>query len=528
MDWGKFLGKAVAMVAYLGVLAIVGSYVFFPRQFSVAQLTVARWVGLDGGSASFSAAPQRDTLRIGLGVDPLDMEPTSLDPTVRTMALTVYEPLVRTDRFLNTVPGLAERWGRLSPTTWEFTLRAGVMFHNGKPLGVPDVVASVDRAREFPNSDLRALVADMHITQKGERSLIVTTTTPDALLLQKLALVLVMPREFRSAPVFTPTGTGAYRYDHWKKGSEITFNQNPSYWGRVASYPHVQMLFYPDRSNRVRALQNNDIDIAVQVPIESADELTNNSYAVVTMPSLEVNFLSFGMGGVFKNRGLREAIAHTVDRDVFVTFAGGYAVSSNQFVSSGVFGFNPRISSFAYDMAAALLLVKSVSSFEVIPIRIALVKGFERVGDYLAKQTRAIGFDPQLTYYTWDDFRTRMRTGEDDIYLFGWRSDVGSASDFYLGAVHTTDAARQLGLMNAGRYTNARVDTLIEESMAQFDPAKRLKQYQEIMKILVEDDLYGVPLFESSVLYGVAPDVLFYPRVDGVVVAPDIVSSGSL
>lgn len=522
MDWGKFLGKAVAIVAYLGVIAIVGSYVFFPRQFSVAQSTAMRWIGLDGDSASFSAAPQRDTLRIGLGVDPLDMEPTSLDPAIRTMALTVYEPLVRTDRFLNTVPGLAERWGRLSPTRWEFTLRSGVMFHNGKPLGVPDVIASVDRAREFPDSDLRALVADMQITQKGERSLTVTTSKPDALLLQKLALVLVIPREFRSAPVFTPTGTGAYRYDHWKKGSEIVFNQNPSYWGRAPSYPRVQMLFYPDRLNRVRALQNNDIDIAVQVPIESADELTNNSYTVVTMPSLEVNFLSFGMSGVFKDRALREAVAHAIDRQVFVNLAGGYAVSSNQFVSSGVFGFNPRITSFAYDMAVATRLVKTVSSFEVIPVRIALVKGFERVGDYLTKQMRAIGFEPQLTYYVWDDFRTRMHTGEDDVYLFGWRSDLGSASDFYLGAVHTTNEARQLGLMNAGRYASARVDALIEVSMTQFDPSKRLKQYQEIMKILVEDDVYGVPLFESSVLYGVAPGVSFYPRVDGIVVAPDI------
>mgnify|MGYP001569794551 CR=1 FL=1 len=54
------------------------------------------------------------------------------------------------------------------------------------------------------------------------------------------------------------------------------------------------------------------------------------------------------------------------------------------------------------------------------------------------------------------------------------------------------------------------------------DPLSRLTQLQEVMKILVEDDLVGVPLFESQVIYAVNPQIRFEPRIDGYILAKDV------
>ena len=58
------------------------------------------------------------------------------------------------DNELNLMPGLATSWQQVNPTTWRFTLRQGVKFHDGSPLTADDIVFSYERA-SHTNSQLR-------------------------------------------------------------------------------------------------------------------------------------------------------------------------------------------------------------------------------------------------------------------------------------------------------------------------------------------------------------------------------------
>src|SRR3954451_21456631 len=74
---------------------------------------------------------------------------TTLDPGRSTQVLTVnyfvniYDTLTRWDASLKLVPGLATAWKNVNETTWEFTLRPGVRFHDGAPLTAEDVKATL-------------------------------------------------------------------------------------------------------------------------------------------------------------------------------------------------------------------------------------------------------------------------------------------------------------------------------------------------------------------------------------------------
>src|SRR5262249_9751591 len=59
----------------------------------------------------------------------------------------IYEFLVMRDKNLKLVPGLAESWTQVNPTTWRFKLRPGVKFHDGTPFTADDVVFSFERAK---------------------------------------------------------------------------------------------------------------------------------------------------------------------------------------------------------------------------------------------------------------------------------------------------------------------------------------------------------------------------------------------
>lgn len=464
---------------------------------------------------------KKTNLAIALVKDPQSMEPTSLDSTIRTLALQVYEPLVRTDRFLKIEPALARAWGRTAPDVWEFQLRDGISFHNNKILTVDDVMASFRRAENFGNSDLKGLLSGITLVPKNGYTFEIHTLAPDPLLLQKISAVLIFPKDYELKTSFAPIGTGSYLFSGAQRG-EYSFTAFPSYWGVAPTYPTATFSFYPDKNERAKALQSGSVDIVQNVPPEQIKSLKQNNFHIDVVPSLEVNFLLFNMKGVFKTKALRQAASLAIDHSTFEKYAGGYVTAVNQFVSSGVFGYNPQIPPAEFNIQKATDIVKAYSEFDLVPIKLSFVKGLETAGDYVAGQLRTIGFDPTVTYVSWSDFRSNLAADDSDLFFFGWKSDLGSASDFYLNAVHSRNDAKNLGQFNAGKYANTVVDNLIDLSVQTFDNAKRLSMYQQVMKILIQDHLYGVPLFESQTLYASKTSIKFEPRIDGYIIANQI------
>src|SRR5260370_4361655 len=84
-----------------------------------------------------------------------DQSPVGLDPHVATAFSTllidsnIYEGLTAIDKDLRTVPALAESW-TISPDglTYQFRLRGGASFHNGRAATAQDVIASIERVRD--------------------------------------------------------------------------------------------------------------------------------------------------------------------------------------------------------------------------------------------------------------------------------------------------------------------------------------------------------------------------------------------
>ena len=82
-------------------------------------------------------------------------EMVSLDPHGQNDAVTgtilsaVYEPLVNVSSTAGAIPCLAVEWSRPDPTTWRLRLRDGVLFHDGRPLLVDDVIAFEDVLIDF-------------------------------------------------------------------------------------------------------------------------------------------------------------------------------------------------------------------------------------------------------------------------------------------------------------------------------------------------------------------------------------------
>src|SRR5690348_9342640 len=79
-----------------------------------------------------------------LTLDPADHYSISTTSMLRH----VFDPLIDVTNDSKFVPALAESWEAVNNTTWRFTLRRGVTFHDGSPFNADSVVYTLKRVRD--------------------------------------------------------------------------------------------------------------------------------------------------------------------------------------------------------------------------------------------------------------------------------------------------------------------------------------------------------------------------------------------
>lgn len=498
--------KIGALTICIAILAFVSALLFFEKE--VAEF----WNPKEEKTANMHATLDRGELVIGYAAPLTTLEPTNFQATDRARTANIYEPLIRQDRNLNIEPVLAVSYGILEPTLWEITLRENVFFHDKSKLDSGDVFASIVRATGNKNSELKTLLSTIDkVEMKDAKTLYIYTKEPDPLLLNKLSTVLIFPKEVD--PLKSPIGTGPYMLQEAEKNEE-KFVLNNNYWNGMPVFSEVTIKTIPDKKDRIKALKDQKIDILADVPPDSVKDL-EGIFQIKEIPSLEVSFLMFN----FQDKELKEKIPYAIDRDKLIQMTFGFARKANQFVSNGVFGFNPRIAKIEKDLKKAKVAAgaKTSAGAETIPeITLDIAKGLEKFGQVLSEMFRDAGITLKLNFLDWDSLSKKIQNKDTQMYFLGWKSELGDAYDFL------NSVAYSKGNFNNGIYQNSEVDKLIEESSHEMNTKKRLALLQKTMEIITETDIMGVPLIEAETTYAIAQGIEFEPRLDGLILIKDI------
>jgi len=326
-----------------------------------------------------------------------EFEPTFFNPTARQRLVNVYEPLVVADKDLNMKPSLAISWGLLDDYTWEFRLRSGVKFHDGSAFDVQDVLASFERAARYERSELKDLLSTIRSVKAVDSATIqITTLKPDPLLLQKVSNVLIIS----SDEVEMPTGTGPFMLSSWKFGERMELIKNDEYWGGDVPFDTVVLKVEMDKSLRVNDFLNGGADMLAFVPFDAVAAVKERGFETVSVPSLEVQFLLFNVNSsLLKDVKAREFLAGVFDKTALSRELGGFALPVDQFVSDGVFGFNPKIHNFPKS-DVGLLKGKT--------LQLHLLKGLDVLGEFVRKSLKDSDVNVIVSYLDGNDFYIRI------------------------------------------------------------------------------------------------------------------------
>src|SRR5437879_863727 len=173
-------------------------------------------------------------------------EATTMDPGRSTQGLTVnyfvnlYDTLTRWDTSLQLQPGLATSWKNVNETTWEFTLRQGVKFHDGAPLTAEDVKATLERNLQPGKTVVTPGFTTIEAVQIASPTVIrIITKKPDPLIAVRMAQMgsQILPARLTTDDgvkelARRPIGTGAYRFVEWVKDERLVMEANRDWWGR--------------------------------------------------------------------------------------------------------------------------------------------------------------------------------------------------------------------------------------------------------------------------------------------------------
>lgn len=268
-------------------------------------------------ASALSFAEERNSVSIAA-----PWEIASVDPAVSGFAfqrLSVMETLVDADAEGSLRPGLATEWAASDDgLTWTFTLRQGVMFHDGTALTAEAVETALVRALTQPGVLSKAPVTEI---KAGDGVVVITLTTPFAALPALLAhstTIIPAPATFDGdgAPL-AAIGSGAFQIKTLSLPQSMELVRFEDYWGEKPLLTEVSYLAAGRAETRALLAESGDADLVFTLdPSGFARLAAIDNVETVVRPIPRVVTLKVNAGHPFLNSPqARRALSLAIDRE---------------------------------------------------------------------------------------------------------------------------------------------------------------------------------------------------------------------
>lgn len=476
-------------------------------------LLLAAGRNVDAASRPAGAPAEQEGLSLRIAVS--DALP-QLDPFLQNTAASnwilhgnVFEGLIR---FADgeAAPSLATSWVQEDDLTWVFTLRPGVTFHDGRPLTVADVVASVRRALDHPRAAIAARVAQIETAEaRDAEHLAVRLRSPSRSFLRGIAMVPIVADASSEAPLDPLIATGPFRVAGYSKAEHLVVERYAGYWGDRPEVARAEFLFEPDEEARARMLINGEVELANQLHPSSIPAIeAHRELWVESSLGTNVRILVFDVSTApYSDPRVREAVDLALDRDELVDVRyDGYARVAYQLADPGSSGHLPELAQRGRNLERARELVVAASGDGEIVLRMHCGSPAPAETDAMERQLEAAGFQVEVVPIEWQVLYPQMQNGEIPFVYQGWSNYSGDVASTFEEMVHSYSPDGQLGKANHGRYANPEVDRLIKAAMVTEEADQRQETYERISRMLASERPI-VPLVRPLSIFGLRRDL---------------------
>jgi peptide/nickel transport system substrate-binding protein len=489
-------------------------------------LTIACTSTSSGPTASATPKPEKLTVVHGATIDFLDPQLTRR-PEGFDIVENINEGFIARDpKTMAPIPALALSWQQPDATTWTFKLRPNVKFTNGEPFDAE--VVKWNFARVVKPSLMSTIGGTLATLVKSVEAVDpltvrITTTSPAPFLLERLARMYFLPPKDSEARGDTAIsqftiGTGPYKLVEWKPGQSVTLTRNDDYWGPKPAYKDIVVREIQETGTAISELLAGNVDLLKVVPQDQI-ELVNKSgkATVTTAPSsviVEVAFDALGRTAKtpWMDKRVRQAANYAVDREsISKNLMGGLAKPVAGFLSPPIFGFDPNLKPYPYDVAKAKALLAEAGYPNGFETEIKIYP----LGSFVDQSLLAQAIVSEL-----GKVGIRMSIKQVSSAEIGPLVREGKAGPVYIRqaeAAGAFDAALAFSFIQTGSvfayFNNADMEKLRAQAASSTNPEERKRLYVDIQKI-VHDEAPMIFGWTGFSVHGIANNVDYQAQTD--------------
>jgi peptide/nickel transport system substrate-binding protein/oligopeptide transport system substrate-binding protein len=451
-----------------------------------------------------------------------------------------FSGLVSLDpRTLQVIPDIATSWDVSNGgKTYTFHLHSGVKFSNGDPVDASTFAYSIDRTLDPNTKSNVATVYLGHIVGANERNAgkIPTIIGTGVVVVDPLTLQINLdaPIGFFLQALTYPTswavdknvvqqyganwadghavGTGPFMLKSWQHKVQLTFVQNPNWYGKKVTLTEIDLPLIADTGAAFNRFQAKEADI---------DNLVDSAHYSVARalgpkeffegPALAINYFAPNSAiAPFNNLTVRQAFAEAVDRDTISNqVLHGFVSPSDHIVPQGMPGYYAGLKGIPFNPQDAKAKLASIypdlSKMPAVTLEYPKIADDDKVAARLQQDFQTyLGVHINLNPVDFEQLINDVYTYKVQFYLLGWIADYPDPQDwtslqFVKGAPNNT--------MN---FEDAKVDQLTAQADVTQDQAQRFALYGQAEELAV-DEVAWIPFSQSKNIY------VFQPYVNGFV-----------
>ncbi|MEM1715516.1 MAG: ABC transporter substrate-binding protein [Thermofilaceae archaeon] len=485
----------IGVIAAVVIVALAAAALFFFQQPQQPAPTP--------GPAEEAAAPAKpqeiEVLRISQRADlsTIDVQVATDSPTLNVFGH-VYETLFKL-RFTPDgtpvfEPHLVESYEFVNETAIKFKLRSGIRFHDGKPLTAKDVVATFKRGPVVGSLPRVLLGPVKSVEAIDDLTFVIVLKYPFAPIIAHLAhpSTAIIPawvaELFPDKPINSTAyiiGTGPFKFVEFRKLERTVLERFEDYWGPRPTVKRLEWVPVEDDDTRAAKLEAGDVSVITHVPPHLARLLRDRGFKVVQMPSTRVIYIGISVDRITDPR-VRQALNLAVDKNAIVSrILDGAGTVATAPIPPAVFGYSPQ-TPYGYDPDRARRLLEEAgwAGRELVMIAPSgrYLKDRE-IAEAIQMYLQAVGLNVKLTTMEWAAYIAKVmgEVRDFDLFLLGWSTATLDA-DYGLYSLFHSKAP-----FNRMRYSNPKVDELLEAARAEANFEKRKQLYGQAQELIWQD-----------------------------------------
>ena len=442
-----------------------------------------------GACSGDKAGESSSQITIGI---PQDIE-DSLDPHKAVAAGTkevlfnLYEGLVKPDSSGELQPAIASDYSiSEDATTYTFTLREGVKFHDGSMVTAEDVKYSIDRCADTTNGEplVEAYSNIKSVNIVDEKTVEVVLNTADSDFLANMTTAIIPASN--ENPDTNPIGTGPYKYVSRSPQENFVVEKFDEYWGTPANIENVTFRVCANADSIVMNLQGGSIDMFARLTTTQASQL-GDQFDVLegTMNLVQALYLNNAVEP-FNDERVRQALCYAVDPQGIMDLISdgkGTEIGSSMFPAFEKY-YMPELNDVYnqdYDKAKELLAEAGYPNG--FSFTITVPSNYQQhidTAQVLVEQLKNIGVTAEIELVEWETWVSEAYTNRNfEATVVG--VDASSLTASALLSRFVSDAPN-----NFINFSNADYDAAYARAEAAVDDEEKTEGFKECERLLAE------------------------------------------